>query len=264
MSLEALGLPLHFLRPQWLWLLPMLPLAWAWLRRRRRRIDLWEGRIDPHLRAHVLEGGGQARAEARWPWLLALLLGVLALAGPAWRQLPQPAWQNGRGLVVALDLSSATSAGDLPPSRLLQAQAKLRQLLQARRDGPIALVAYADDAHAVVPLTDDTANVALFIDALSPEIMPVDGQSPARAIAFSEALLRQGGASRGDIVLITDHADQAALAAARTSAAAGYRVSALGIGTATGAEVRGRDGDMRRVRLDAAALRALAAHCAGQ
>ena len=56
MNLEVLGLPLHFLRPQWLWLLLALPAAWAWMRSRRRRIDVWEDHVDPHLRAHVLEG----------------------------------------------------------------------------------------------------------------------------------------------------------------------------------------------------------------
>ena len=257
MSLDALSL--HFVRPEWLWLLLALPLAWLWMRRRNARVDVWKGRIDPHLRPHVLEGGGRGdHRETRWPWLLALALAVLALAGPAWRQQPQPLWQNGRALVVALDLSSATNARDLPPSRLLQARAKLRQLLEARPDGLVGLVAYADDAHAVTPLTEDGANVALFIDSLAPEIMPVDGQDPARAIAFSTQLMQQGGATRGDIVLITDHADGDATAAARKVMAAGFRVSAIGLGSAQGGEVRGRDGDVQRVKLDAASLRAMA------
>ena len=36
-------------------------------------------------------------------------------------------------------------------------------------------MAYAGDAFTVAPLTDDVANVALFLDALHPQVMPVDG-----------------------------------------------------------------------------------------
>ncbi|MCP2899145.1 VWA domain-containing protein, partial [Salmonella enterica subsp. enterica serovar Typhimurium] len=78
----------------------------------------------------------------------------------------QPVWQRRAPLVVALDLSGAILATDLPPSRLAQARAKLRTLLERRRDGQIALVAYAGDAFTVTPLTEDAANVALYLDAL--------------------------------------------------------------------------------------------------
>ena len=111
-------LPLHFLRPHALWLLCLLPLLAWWSGRRRRPAEAWMERIDPHLRPHVLEGGGKARRVARWPWLLAWSLAIVALAGPAWRQLPQPLWQSGRALVIALDLSSAANADDVPPTRL--------------------------------------------------------------------------------------------------------------------------------------------------
>ena len=66
MNLDAL--PLHFVRPAWLWLLLALPLVGWMIWRRRTRSDVWEGHIDPHLRAHVLEAGGRrAPREAGWP-----------------------------------------------------------------------------------------------------------------------------------------------------------------------------------------------------
>ena len=84
-------LPLHLLRPHALWLLCALPLAWAWLRRRRRPDDAWQASIDPHLRPHVLETPSpRVRGAARWPLWLAWGLAVLALSGPAWRRSPQP------------------------------------------------------------------------------------------------------------------------------------------------------------------------------
>ncbi len=246
----------HFLRPQWLWLLLALPLlAWTW-RERRRADNAWRDSIDPHLLPHVLETGPGRRGVAA---LVMLLLGaallVLALAGPAWRQAAQPLQSANVPLVIALDLSSSVEARDLPPSRLLQLRAKLAALLAQRSGGEVALLAYADDAFTVAPLTDDVGNVALYLDALSPSVMPVDGSRAGRAIAQAVLLLRQAGASRGQILVISDHADGDALQEAASAQGAGFTVSALGVGTPLGAPHPAGSGV---ARLDATSLQALA------
>lgn len=251
---------LHFVRPHWLWALLALPLLGWWWRARRQRASVWRGVVDPHLLPHLLEAGSDRRTHAALTVaLLACTLALLALAGPAWRKIEQPLWQTRAPLVIALDLSSAALANDLPPSRLLQARAKLAMLLRERNGGQVGLVAYAGDAFTVAPLTDDTGNVALFLDVLAPDVMPVDGQRADRAIAVSMRLLQQAGATGGDILLLGDHADAAAQAYAASAARAGYRVSALGLGNAAGAPYRDRDGRIGQARLDAGSLRALAA-----
>lgn len=251
---------LHFLRPEWLWALLVLPLlAWTW-RQRRRRDDAWRDAVDAALLPHVIDrdvarqgvGGLVAQCIA---WTLA----AFALAGPSWRMGEQPLAQGGSPMVVALDLSSATLAGDLPPSRLLQARARLAALLRERNGQPTGLVAYAGDAFTVAPLSVDTANIALFLDALAPDIMPADGSNAAHGIGLAQQLLAQAGHAHGDILLLGDHADADARAAARRAAAAGFRVSALGMGTANGAAYRRGDGSIGQARLDEGSLRALAA-----
>jgi Ca-activated chloride channel family protein len=250
---------LHFLRPWWLLALAALPLLAWWWRRRQRRNSVWQQLVDPHLLPYLLEAhGGRRSALGAWMAASAYVLAVVALAGPAWRQSGQPLWQSHAPLVVALDLSSATLASDLPPSRLAQARAKLSTLLRERRGGQVGLVAFAGDAFTVAPLTDDVANVALFLDSLQPDVMPRDGQRAAQAVAWSSELLRRTGAKRGDILLITDHADAAAVSAAADAAAAGYRVSALGLGSEAGAVYRRGDGGIAKARLDPASLRRLA------
>jgi Ca-activated chloride channel family protein len=249
---------LHFLRPHWLWALAALPLlAWAWRIQRQRR-SAWKGHVDAHLLPHLLVGGGVGARSGLVVATLAYVLAVLALAGPSWRQAEQPLWQVKRPIVAVLDLSSRTTASDLPPSRLLQARAKLAQVLEARAGSPIALVAYADDAFTVTPLTDDTANVRLFLDDLSPDVMPMDGQRADRGIAWAARLLTQADARGGDILLLTDRADSAAIAAAAAARLQGYRVSALGLGTTSGAAYRGSEGVIGRAALDATSLRGLA------
>lgn len=257
---------LQFARPAWLWALAILPaLAWIWWRR-RREADAWREAVDPHLLAHLLE----ARPDRRGllglgAWLLAALLAVLALAGPGWRETEVPLQAQGMApLVIAIDLSTASMASDLPPSRLLQARAKLARLLATRSAGQVALVAWADDAFTVAPLTDDARNVALYLDALSPEVMPVDGRRADRAIAQATQLLRQGQAQRGDILLLTGDADAAAIAEAAVAARMGFRVSVLGLGSAAGAAYHDGDGGLAHARLDATVLQALAAAGGGR
>ncbi len=250
---------LHWLRPHWLWALAALPVLALWWRARWRQRNAWRDIVDPHLLGHLLDGNVQARAMGGlWLGLLAGALAICALAGPSWRRAPQLQWQNRAPLLIALDLSTASLANDLPPSRLLQARAKIATLLQSRAGGQVGLVAFADDAFTVAPLTDDAANVALFLDALSPDVMPVDGSRADRAIARSGTLLRQAGFAHGDIVLLTDHADGAARDAAAAASRQGDRVSVLGMGTSAGAAYRDADGRIDHAGLDATSLRRLA------
>lgn len=249
----------HFLRPQalwWLLLIPAIGLHGAFQQRRRTR---WHDSVDAHLLPHLL-----AVQPTRWLRSIALQalacgLAVLALAGPSWRQQEQPLWHSQAPLVAVLDLSDRITSTDLQPSRLLQARAKLASLLRERQGGEIALVVYAGDAFTVAPLTSDAANVALFLDALAPGVMPVAGQRADLGVQWAAGLLQQAQARQGDILLITDRADGAAGRAAAQAETLGYRVSALGLGTAVGAAYRDRSGHIERASLDEASLRAMAA-----
>ena len=255
---------LHFLRPQWLWALLAIPLAAALWRYRLRRGEAWRDSVDAHLLPALLVAGGRASwagfVLASGGWLLA----VIALAGPAWRKSEQPLFRSQAPLVIALDLTARIQAADLPPSRLLQARAKLATLLHERKGGEVALLAYAGESFTVAPLTDDAANVALFLDALEPSVMPVGGQRGDRAITDAERLLGQADFARGDILLITDRVDAAAIAAATQARAHGYRVSALGLGTTAGAAYRDADGSIAQARLEPGSLQALASAGGGR
>ena len=249
---------LHFLRPEWLWALLALPLIIAVALYRQRRSDVWRQAVDAHLLPHLLAAGARRRARLPWALLLGWTLASLAMAGPSWRQQAQPMFQASAPLLVVLDLSSRITATDLPPSRLLQARAKVGELLRARQGGQVGLVVYADDAYTVAPLTDDGSNVALYLDALSPDVMPRDGQRADRGIDWATRLMRQIGALRGQILLVTDQADGEAGLAAAQARSLGLQVSVLGLGTPTGAAYRDGSGQIRQAALDEASLRAVA------
>jgi Ca-activated chloride channel homolog len=261
----------HFLRPWWLLGLLSLPLFVLWWRRRRDEQGAWRGAIDAHLLRHLLqteERAQGARAQralrvfGRAATLAGVTLAFFALAGPSWRTQPQPLFQDRTPLVIALDLSERILATDLPPSRLQRARAKIADIMRRRGGGQMALVVYADDAFAVTPLTEDSANIVLYLDALHPNVMPESGSRTDRGIAEAALLLRRAGFPRGDILVITDRIDGSTRLtenAASDAAGEGYRVSVLGLGSERGASRVNRDGSTDVIRLDEAALRDLAA-----
>lgn len=249
---------LHFLRPEWLWALLALPLIIALALYRQRRSDVWRQAVDAHLLPHLLAAGARRRARLPWVLLVGWALASLAMAGPSWRQQAQPMFQASAPLLVVLDLSSRITATDLPPSRLLQARAKVGELLRARQGGQVGLVVYADDAYTVAPLTDDGSNVALYLDALSPDVMPRDGQRADRGIDWATRLMRQIGALQGQILLVSDQADSEAALAAAQARGLGLQVSVLGLGTPAGAAYRDGSGQIRQAALDEGSLRAVA------
>jgi len=270
MELSLAGL--QFLRPWWLLALLLLPLLWWLQRHRRAQQSVWQRAVDPHLLPHLLQiGETQSAGTASRLWLLAALLTVLALAGPSWRELPMPLWQQQSPLVIALDLSSAMRATDLPPSRMIQARAKLARLLQQRKTGQVGLMAYAGDAFTVAPITRDARTVKALLDSLDPSLMPVDGQRADRAIQRAVQLMRDSGAERGEILLVTDQVDSYAQAAAEQARAEGYSLSVLGVGTLAGAPmsnaqgfITGADGKPRLAKLNPESLQALAGRGGGR
>ncbi len=263
-ELTAVLQSLHLLRPTLLWaLLAIVPAALLW-HLRRRDAEVWRHSVDAHLLPKLLVSGGQRGWLSFVLAALTYALAVVAMTGPSWRQVERPVYHSSMPLVVALDLSSSINANDLPPSRLLQARAKLATLLRKRAGGEVALLVYAGETFTVAPLTEDTANVALFLDALSPSVMPVDGKRADAAIDAATQLLVQAGFKQGDILLVSDSADRGAGSSARLAHSRGFSVSALGVGSERGAAYRTSTGEIAQAKLDEGSLRDLAGQGGGR
>jgi Ca-activated chloride channel family protein len=267
----------HFLRPLWLLALPALAAAIWLFRARAIQATPWRRVVDAALLPHVLAQPGSAatRPSRRLRGLLiaAYALAVLALAGPVWKRLPQPVFQDRSALVILLDLSRSMDAQDQRPSRLARARYKVADLLAQRRAGMTALVVYAQDAYGVVPLTDDAATILSQLPVLEPGLMPAQGSRPERAIALALELLLQGGMPRGDLLLITDSvtAEQAG-EIARELEAHDHRLSILAMGTVAGAPIprpgggffESDEGKPVVARLDPAPMQALVGRHGGR
>jgi Ca-activated chloride channel homolog len=257
----------HFIRPLWLLLLPLvLLLPWLWRRARRPAGD-WSRVCDAHLLRwlSVEQGRGSRRGSGPWLAALALLIAVLALAGPSWQKLPDPSWSARDARVIALDLSRSMLAEDLRPNRLTRVRYRLADLLASTEEGQVGVVAYAGDAFVVSPLTNDMNTIANLLPALQPDIIPVGGSRADRALQLAAALLERSGLSRGEILLVTDSATSRDAARARELSDAGILTSVLAVGTPEGAPipsgggfVSDRSGNVVIAHLNRSALRAVA------
>jgi Ca-activated chloride channel family protein len=236
--------------------------------RRRLGPGSWEMIVDPQLAPYVLSGSQKSGFDHRWLILaLAGVLGVLALAGPAWERIEQPVFRSEQALVVALDLSRSMDAQDVAPSRLLRARLKILDMLEIRASGQTALVVYSANAFTVTPLTTDTDTVAALVNSLGTDIMPSRGSYPVAAINKGRALLDQAGVGYGEILLVTDGGSSpAAERVARDLRESGYTLSVLGVGTTQGAPiprvtggfVTDQSGQIAVPRLEESSLRKLA------
>jgi Ca-activated chloride channel family protein len=264
----------HFLRPDWLWAIPVVAGLTLFLARRRLAPGSWQAVIDPALAPYILARTQVSRLAYRW-WLTMIggLLAALALAGPSWNRVEQPVFRSEQAIVIALDLSRSMDAQDLTPSRLARARLKILDILERRASGQTALVVYSSNAFTVTPLTTDADTVAALVNSLSTDIMPSRGSYPLAAINKGQQLLEQAGVALGEVLLITDGGTSpAAEAAAEELQNAGFSLSVLAVGTTEGAPipragggfVTDRSGNIAVPRLETSGLRRLAAAGGGR
>jgi len=237
--IEEIAANFHFLRPEWFYaLIPALLLTMVlWYRQSHH--SNWEKAIDPHLLGHILDNTDHAVSRSPLTLLfIAWVIAVTALAGPVWRQTPQPVHEREDALVVIFDLTRSMQSTDVKPDRLVRAKRKLIDLLDLRTEGVTGLIVFAGEAHTVSPLTDDTNTIAAMIPALSPDIVPAPGSRLASALELALGLFEQGGVTSGRMLIITDEIRDvvAAQRVAREYSNA-YPVSVLSVGTAEGAPV---------------------------
>ncbi len=160
---------------------------------------------------------------------LAVVVAGLGAAGPRGGRAERLSEGRGLNVLLAVDVSRSMLAEDMAPSRLRHAVGEARRLLQDVPRDRVGVVAFAGQSYVLAPLTLDHAAVAMYLEALDPDIASTGGTSLG-------AVLRQGlqvldasleGGDRA-LVLFTDGETHDpvddALAAARELRDAGVRL----------------------------------------
>jgi Ca-activated chloride channel family protein len=108
-------------------------------------------------------------------------------------------------------------------------------VLRLRQEGMTALVVYAGDGHAVVPLTDDVATIENLLGALDPGMMPVLGSNPGHALELATELFSNANMSEGRILMISDGIDRISSVTSHRSRA--FPISIIGVGSYEGGAI---------------------------
>lgn len=175
--------------PLLLWLLALVPLAFALVWSSERRRARGSGYADPELTPAVV----RRAAPARTRWIVALQLAALTLLlVAAARPVASPPLPiNQAATVIALDASKSMLADDVTPNRFEAArQLAITFVRDAPRSARLGLISFSDVASLLVPPTTDHAKL---LAALA-KVEPGQNTSLAAAVVGGVRLLpgRQG------------------------------------------------------------------------
>ena len=287
---------MYFLWPQNLWwmlALPLLPVLYLWLLRRRGKPVLRFASLNVVREASIRD---RRRHVPPALLLLACVLLLLAAARPS-APLTLP-WARS-SILLAMDVSLSMRVTDVKPTRLAAAQEAAKTFLrELPKDIDVGLVTFAGSAQVVQRATTDRGSLVSAIDAFQMQIGTAVGSAivlclaelfPDHGINLEEMTFgpRQKARGKDDkekappkqitpvapgsydsaaIVLLSDGRRTTGvdtLEAARMAADRGVRIYVVGLGTVDGAAGTA-EGMAIYLRLDEPTLREVARMTGGE
>lgn len=164
----------------------------------------------------------------------------LALLRPQWGKKESIVHQEGRDVVVLLDISRSMLAQDIKPNRLSFAKLKIKQLLESFSFQRAALIIFSGEAYIQCPLTADFGAFKMFLDNVDAESISSGTTAADKALLETMKIFNQSKSRKNKIVvLISDGEDysQNLDNAKKWALDEGVTILALGIGSQEGAPV---------------------------
>ena len=196
---------------------------------------------DPELMAQLMPDASKSRPIWKFGMLIvALILLIVAAARPQYGQKEKTVKRQGIEVMVALDISNSMLAEDVAPNRLDRAKQMLSKMIDNMVDDKVGLVVFAGDAFTQLPITCDYVSAKMFLNTISPTLIPTQGTAIGAALqtAITSFGAQESEAGRA-IILITDgenHEDDA-IAAAKKANELGMQVFVIGIGKPEGVPI---------------------------
>lgn len=235
---------LIFANPEWLWLLSAvvaIPFIYFLLRLYRNR------KLKSFGNVAVLNSLMPDYSGARG-WikitLFSLSIGfiALALARPQTGSKLSKVEVEGREVVLVVDVSNSMLAEDVTPSRMARTRYAIARLVERMKDDRLGIVAFAEDAEVVLPITGDYKMAKSVVKRLEPALIAAQGTDIGKAL--ETALLsytENTKESRSRVmILITDGEEhnQSTEEAIERAVSQGVMVCAIGIGTPEGTALK--------------------------
>ena len=195
---------MEFARPWLLALIPLVvPLCWY-----RLRYGGNPGSLR-HSRVELLAGPPPTFRVRAYRWLsllsgLALVLLLVAAAGPRFAHSSEEIQGEGIDIILALDISGSMRSLDFQPlDRLDAAKEVIRNFISGRPHDRIGLVVFAARAFTQCPLTLDHPVLVSFLAEIEVGLIE-DGTAIGLGLATSVARLRHSTSPSRTVILLTD------------------------------------------------------------
>lgn len=233
--------------PQYLCLLLSVPVVIltiiiSHLRSRRTLMKFSDERLIPRLTDSV-------NHRFRWLKWLFLLVGlgllIISSARPKWGEKSQVYKGRGIDIVVALDASKSMLSQDIEPDRLARAKTEIASLLKDITTNEVGITAFAGECYVMCPLTTDVDGAKLFLDIISPDVVPKHGTNLERAILVSSSLFNPEEKTHKALVIFTDgdNLEGDPISAIERIRKQGVKLFIVGIGTPEGSVIPELDRD---------------------
>jgi Ca-activated chloride channel homolog len=245
----------------------ILAFFWMTLRARRSALERFgDLALVRRLSASVSQRGRLAKAMLV---LGAVGLSVLALARPQFGTRVETVRSQGRDILVAMDVSLSMMAEDVRPNRLERAKLEVSRMLNVLDGDRLGLVAFAGDAFVQSPLTVDYGAAAMFLAAMEPDLIPIQGTNLGEALSVALDAFEEGSRDNRSLIVITDGEDHEGEIEVGVERAVemGVSIYTVGIGSTDGVPIpefdeagrrsgfkRDEDGNVVTTRLDEATL----------
>lgn len=243
----------RFAHIEFLWLLLAIPVLVAlhiWItRRKRQQLQLFG---DPELMAELMPNASRIRPHVKFALMLtALSLLIIGIARPQYGTKEQTVKRQGIEVMIALDISNSMLAEDVAPNRLERAKQMLSKLVDQMVDDKLGLVVFAGDAFTQIPITCDYVSAKMYLQSITPDIIPAQGTAIGKAITTCVSSFGTEDTEKSRaIILITDgenHEDDAQ-AAAKMAKEKGIHVFVVGIGKPEGSPIPDGRGGFKKDR----------------
>lgn len=264
-----------FVNPEYfllIWL--VIPLAFIFITGIRKRNKIILSFVSKENIAAVLPGYSEKRRIFKaFLGILIFLFLLIAAAGPQYGHIWQEYEAKGIEIILAVDCSRSMLAPDIQPTRLDRAKREIVDLISMLEGDKVGLVAFSGSAFLQCPLTLDYSGYTIFLNALSPDYLPVGGSDFEAAIKTSLESFDKNSNSEKAIIFITDGEATSGdtMKAVKEAKDKGIKIFCIGVGGETAAPVpekgggfkKDASGNMVLSRLDEDVLKKISAETGG-
>lgn len=227
--------------PEYLYALLVIPalIAFFWYARIKRRKALALFGQKEILSVLMPNVSGSRPVLKFIVLLFALSSIIVGISRPQFGSKLKNEKRKGIELMIALDVSNSMMSEDIQPNRLERAKRAIAQLVDKLSDDKLGLIVFAGDAYTQLPITADYVSAKLFLNAISPQMVPTQGTAIGAAIELGIKSFSPTFAGSKAMIIITDgenHEDDA-VGAATEAAKQGIVIYTIGMGSPEGGPI---------------------------